>query len=210
MLCMLDGVLTWTAHSEHQEVWAGPSWSSVALRYYVAFIWSIKPFISQLIATNNRPTVPNCNLSQLLCKVRQETVQLARPSMATLLPELFQAETGPNRAHLHVPTAAAATAHPARTVPTTTLLSQVCHKSQPGQKCRMHKTAHLYCPSCFVRYARKPCSWLNTSLGNWIRLFLVRVLGTSWNKGAWRVCWWRRCRRPPTIRFAWLLCIASQ
>jgi hypothetical protein len=45
---MLDSVLTWTAHSEHQEVWAGPSWSSVALRYDVAFIWSIKPFISQL------------------------------------------------------------------------------------------------------------------------------------------------------------------
>jgi hypothetical protein len=52
MLCMLDGVLTWTAHSEHQEVcrpsWAGPSWSSVALRYDVAFIWSIKPFISHI------------------------------------------------------------------------------------------------------------------------------------------------------------------
>jgi hypothetical protein len=44
---MLDGLLTWTAHSEHQEVWAGPSWSSIALRYDVAFIWSIKPFISQ-------------------------------------------------------------------------------------------------------------------------------------------------------------------
>jgi hypothetical protein len=27
---------------EHQEVWAGPSWSSTALRYDVAFIWSIK------------------------------------------------------------------------------------------------------------------------------------------------------------------------
>jgi hypothetical protein len=44
---MLDGLLTWTAHSEHQKVWAGPSWSSIALRYDVAFIWSIKPFISQ-------------------------------------------------------------------------------------------------------------------------------------------------------------------
>jgi hypothetical protein len=30
MLYMLDGLLTWTAHSEHQEVWAGPSWSSFA------------------------------------------------------------------------------------------------------------------------------------------------------------------------------------
>jgi hypothetical protein len=48
MLCMLDGLLTWTAHSEHQEVWAGPSWSSIALRYDVAFIWSIKPFISHV------------------------------------------------------------------------------------------------------------------------------------------------------------------
>jgi hypothetical protein len=32
MLYMLDGLLTWTAHSEHQEVWAGPSWSSFALK----------------------------------------------------------------------------------------------------------------------------------------------------------------------------------
>jgi hypothetical protein len=29
---MLDGLLTWTAHSEHQEVWAGPSWSSYAFK----------------------------------------------------------------------------------------------------------------------------------------------------------------------------------
>jgi hypothetical protein len=32
MLYMLDGLLTWTAHSEHQEVWAGPSGSSYALQ----------------------------------------------------------------------------------------------------------------------------------------------------------------------------------
>jgi hypothetical protein len=32
MLDMLDGLLTWTAHSEHQEVWAGRSWSSYALQ----------------------------------------------------------------------------------------------------------------------------------------------------------------------------------
>jgi hypothetical protein len=32
MLDMLDGLLTWTARSEHQEVWAGPSWSSYALQ----------------------------------------------------------------------------------------------------------------------------------------------------------------------------------
>jgi hypothetical protein len=29
---MLNGLLTWTAHSEHQEVWAGPSWSSYPFR----------------------------------------------------------------------------------------------------------------------------------------------------------------------------------
>jgi hypothetical protein len=32
MLYMLDGLLTWTAHSEPQQVWAGPSWSSYALQ----------------------------------------------------------------------------------------------------------------------------------------------------------------------------------
>jgi hypothetical protein len=32
MLYMLDGLPTCTAHSEHQEVWAGPSWSSFALK----------------------------------------------------------------------------------------------------------------------------------------------------------------------------------
>jgi hypothetical protein len=32
MLYMLDGLLKWTAHSEHQEVWAGPSWYSFALK----------------------------------------------------------------------------------------------------------------------------------------------------------------------------------
>jgi hypothetical protein len=32
MLYMLDGLLTWTAHSERQEVWAGPSWSSFAFK----------------------------------------------------------------------------------------------------------------------------------------------------------------------------------
>jgi hypothetical protein len=32
MLDMLEGLLAWTAHSEHQEVWAGPSWSSYALQ----------------------------------------------------------------------------------------------------------------------------------------------------------------------------------
>jgi hypothetical protein len=40
---MLDGLPAWTAHSEHQEVWAGPSSSSIALRYDAAFIWSINP-----------------------------------------------------------------------------------------------------------------------------------------------------------------------
>jgi hypothetical protein len=29
---MLDGLLSWTAHSEHHEVCAGPSWSSYALQ----------------------------------------------------------------------------------------------------------------------------------------------------------------------------------
>jgi hypothetical protein len=33
-LRMLDGLLRWTAHTEHQEVWAGPSWSSVALKVH--------------------------------------------------------------------------------------------------------------------------------------------------------------------------------
>jgi hypothetical protein len=32
MLYMLDGLLTWTAHSEHLEVRVGPSWSSFALK----------------------------------------------------------------------------------------------------------------------------------------------------------------------------------
>jgi hypothetical protein len=32
MLDMLDGLLSWTAHSEHQQVWAGSSWSSYALQ----------------------------------------------------------------------------------------------------------------------------------------------------------------------------------
>jgi hypothetical protein len=32
MLPLLDSLLAWAAHSEHQEVWAGPSWSSIALR----------------------------------------------------------------------------------------------------------------------------------------------------------------------------------
>jgi hypothetical protein len=31
---MLDGLLTWRAHSEHKEVWAGPSWSSFALKVH--------------------------------------------------------------------------------------------------------------------------------------------------------------------------------
>jgi hypothetical protein len=31
-------------------------------------------------------------------------------------------------------------------------------------------------------------------------LFLVRVLGTSWNKGAWRVCWWRRTTQQKQTR----------
>jgi hypothetical protein len=35
---MLDGLPAWTAHSEHQEVWAGLSCSSIALRYDVAFM----------------------------------------------------------------------------------------------------------------------------------------------------------------------------
>jgi hypothetical protein len=30
---MLDGLLAWTAHSEYLQVWVGPSWSSIALRY---------------------------------------------------------------------------------------------------------------------------------------------------------------------------------
>jgi hypothetical protein len=29
MLYMLDDLPTWTAHSEHQEVWAGPSWEGL-------------------------------------------------------------------------------------------------------------------------------------------------------------------------------------
>jgi hypothetical protein len=33
---------------EHQEVWEGPSWSSTALRYDVAFFWSINPFYYSL------------------------------------------------------------------------------------------------------------------------------------------------------------------
>jgi hypothetical protein len=32
MLPLLDSLLAWEAHSEHQEVWAGPSWSSIALK----------------------------------------------------------------------------------------------------------------------------------------------------------------------------------
>jgi hypothetical protein len=44
ILYMLDGLPTWTAHLNYQEVWAGPSWSSTALRYDVAFIWSINLF----------------------------------------------------------------------------------------------------------------------------------------------------------------------
>jgi hypothetical protein len=34
MLDMLVGLLTWTAHSKHQEVWAGASWSSYALQVH--------------------------------------------------------------------------------------------------------------------------------------------------------------------------------
>jgi hypothetical protein len=29
MLHVLDSLLAWAAHSEHQEVWAGPFWSSM-------------------------------------------------------------------------------------------------------------------------------------------------------------------------------------
>jgi hypothetical protein len=50
---MLDGLLAWTAHSEYQEVWAGPSWLSIALRYDVDFIWSLNPFISQHICQHS-------------------------------------------------------------------------------------------------------------------------------------------------------------
>jgi hypothetical protein len=32
MLDMLDGLLSWTAHSKRHEVWAGPSWPSYALQ----------------------------------------------------------------------------------------------------------------------------------------------------------------------------------
>jgi hypothetical protein len=32
ILPLLDSLLAWAAHSEHQEVWAGPSWSSIALK----------------------------------------------------------------------------------------------------------------------------------------------------------------------------------
>jgi hypothetical protein len=39
----LGGLPAWTAQSEHQEVWAGPSWPSIALRYDVAFC-SMHPF----------------------------------------------------------------------------------------------------------------------------------------------------------------------
>jgi hypothetical protein len=46
LLCLHAGrlALPWTAHLEHQEVWSGPSWSSTALQYDVAFFWSINPF----------------------------------------------------------------------------------------------------------------------------------------------------------------------
>jgi hypothetical protein len=32
MLYTLDELPTWTTHLEHQEVWAGPSWCSIALK----------------------------------------------------------------------------------------------------------------------------------------------------------------------------------
>jgi hypothetical protein len=32
VLHILLSFISWTAHSEHQEVWAGPSWSSYALQ----------------------------------------------------------------------------------------------------------------------------------------------------------------------------------
>jgi hypothetical protein len=73
MLRMLDGVLTWTAHPEHQEVWAGPSWSSVALRYDVAFIWSIKPIISQLYNCSAATSKQACRMHPHSLKLVQDT-----------------------------------------------------------------------------------------------------------------------------------------
>jgi hypothetical protein len=34
MLHMLDSLPAWAAHSEHQEDWAGPSWSSIAFEVH--------------------------------------------------------------------------------------------------------------------------------------------------------------------------------
>jgi hypothetical protein len=50
ILHMLDGLLTWTAHSEYQEVWAGPSWSSYAFKVRSVLLpGSQDPFKSVLL-----------------------------------------------------------------------------------------------------------------------------------------------------------------
>jgi hypothetical protein len=68
-------------HSEHQEVWAGPSWSSTASRYDVAFIWSIIRSITVLSAQYSATvlllTGCDCLHAHEPCNARLHTVSLS-------------------------------------------------------------------------------------------------------------------------------------
>jgi hypothetical protein len=65
MLYMLDGLPTWTAHSEHQEVWAGPSWSSIALKVRSLLLPGFQDPCKSVLLHPCRAS--RCSLSWLLC-----------------------------------------------------------------------------------------------------------------------------------------------
>jgi hypothetical protein len=50
MTLMLGGLLAWTAHAEHQEVWAVPSLSSIALK--VGSLLSKVEYLDSMIRLN--------------------------------------------------------------------------------------------------------------------------------------------------------------
>jgi hypothetical protein len=66
---MLDGLPTWTAHSEHQEVWAGPSWSSFALKVRSLLLPGLQdPYKSVLLHSDKdcrtRTSARQCEISR--------------------------------------------------------------------------------------------------------------------------------------------------
>jgi hypothetical protein len=78
LLHMLDGLLTWTAHSEHQEVWAGPPWSSYAFKVRsVRLPGSQDPSKSVLLHAPTVGFVKNFMMKLLNVSVTSDTVMQA-------------------------------------------------------------------------------------------------------------------------------------